>query len=109
MARVAVLVALLLAGWAAGSALHGRRFDPWSPRGGRIRVLTTIFPLYDFARTIGGPDVEVRNLLPPGVDPHEFALSPRDAELVAGADLIIANGAGIDDFILDAVRKAGVD
>jgi len=81
---------------------------PWPREHTKLRVLTTIFPIYDFARTVGGDNVTVRNLLPPGVDPHEFALSPRDVELAAGADIILANGAGLDDFIGDALRKAGI-
>jgi zinc transport system substrate-binding protein len=82
--------------------------EAWPREHNRLRVLTTIFPIYDLVRTVGGDDVSVRNLLPPGVDPHEFALSPRDVELAAGADVILANGAGLDDFIGDALRKAGV-
>jgi zinc transport system substrate-binding protein len=108
LARGGVLLVLLLAGWAAGSALRSRHSQDWPARDKRIRVLSTIFPIYDFARQIGGEDVVVRNLLPPGVDPHEFALSPRDISLVAGADVILTNGAGLDDFIGDAISKAGV-
>lgn len=106
--RAILLFALLAAGWSAGKVLHARRAPGWSPRSGRIRVLTTILPLYDFARQVGGDNVEVRNLLPPGVDPHEFALSPSDVDLVAGADVLIANGAGLDDFITDALQKAEI-
>jgi ABC-type Zn uptake system ZnuABC Zn-binding protein ZnuA len=82
--RGAVLALLLLLGWGVGSSLRGSRAQAWEPRSAksgqtpRLRVLCTIFPLYDFAREIGGDAVEVRCLLPPGVDPHEFALSPKD-------------------------------
>ena len=107
-ARGGVLLVLLLVGWAAGSAMHTRHSQAWPARDKRIRVLSTIFPIYDFARSVGGEDVVVRNLLPPGVDPHEFALSPRDVSLVAGADIILTNGAGLDDFIGEAVQKAGI-
>ncbi len=108
LSRGFLLLILLLAGWGIGSSMRGHRMDPWLPYSNKLRVLTTIFPIYDFTREVGGTEIEVRNLLPPGVDPHEFALSPRDAELVAGADLILANGIGLDDFILEAARKAGV-
>lgn len=105
--RTATLFALLAAGWVAGSAVRERSSPGWSRDAGKIRVLTTIFPIYDFARTIGGDAVEVRNLLPPGADPHEFALSPRAIQLAARADVILANGAGLDDFVLDAIERAG--
>jgi ABC-type Zn uptake system ZnuABC Zn-binding protein ZnuA len=58
------------------------------------------------AREIGGKHVEARNLLPPGVDPHQFALSPRDISLVDSADLLITNGGGLDDFVTTALEKA---
>lgn len=106
-ARGGALLILLLAGWTAGSALRAHRAPGWPPRSNRIRVLTTIFPLYDFARQIGGSTVEVRNLLPPGVDPHEFALAPHDMDLVAGTDVIVANGV-LDDFVMQALDRAGV-
>src|SRR5438876_3256331 len=92
--RGGMLLILLIAGWGAGSALRAKRGGVWPARSGKVRVLTTIFPLYDFAREVGGPDVEVRNLLPPGVDPHEFALSAGDVKLIGGADIIISNGGG---------------
>jgi zinc transport system substrate-binding protein len=106
--RGGLFLLLLLAGWAAGSLLRGAHHKSWPPRNGKVRVLTTIFPLYDFAREVGGTDVEVRNLLPPGVDPHEFALSPQDVALVAGADVLVANGAGLDDFLTEAIQKAQI-
>ncbi len=104
--RGGVLLILLVTGWSVGSLLRGPKANAWPARSGRLRVLTTIFPLYDFTREVGGGDVEVRNLLPPGVDPHEFALSPRDVELIDRADLLVANGAGLDHFLTEAIRKA---
>jgi zinc transport system substrate-binding protein len=104
--RVSLFLLLLAAGWTIGSLLRNRHANVWPPRSGKVRVLTTIFPLYDFAREVGGSDVEVRNLLPPGVDPHEFALSPRDVALIEGADVLVANGAGLDDYLTKAIQKA---
>jgi ABC-type Zn uptake system ZnuABC Zn-binding protein ZnuA len=106
--RGGVFLLLLMLGWGIGTALRHGRHEGWSPHHKKLRVLTTIFPLYDFARTVGGDAVEVRNLLPPGVDPHEFALSPGDISTVAEADVLIANGAGLDDFLTDALKKAEI-
>lgn len=105
----AVVCALLLALlWFGGTAISRSHTRPWPSQHRRLRVLTTIFPIFDFTREVAGDAVELRNLLPPGTDPHEFALSPSDIALVANADLIFANGAGLDDFVLEALRKAGV-
>lgn len=45
---------------------------------GRPVVVTTLFPLYDFARIIAGDRMEVQLLLPPGVEPHHFEPTPDD-------------------------------
>lgn len=106
--RGGTFLILLAVGWGIGSLLRAPKSNAWPPSHKRLRVLTTIFPLYDFTREIGGTDVEVRNLLPPGVDPHEFALSPHDIALVDKADLLVSNGGGLDEFLTAALRKARI-
>ena len=44
----------------------------------RLKVIATIFPLYDFARNIGGDKIKVTMLLPPSSDPHHYELKPDD-------------------------------
>jgi len=55
----------------------------------KLRVVTTLFPLYDFAREVGGDRVEVRILLPPGVEPHDFEPRPEDIVQLNRADLFV--------------------
>ncbi|HYS44651.1 MAG TPA: metal ABC transporter substrate-binding protein [Geobacteraceae bacterium] len=55
----------------------------------KLQVVTTLFPLYDFARQIGGDRVEVTLLLPPGVEPHDFEPRPEDVVRLARADLFV--------------------
>jgi zinc transport system substrate-binding protein len=63
-----------------------------SHRNGRISVVTTLFPLYDFARQIGGERADVTLLLPPGVEPHNFDPRPRDILAINKADLFVYTG-----------------
>jgi zinc transport system substrate-binding protein len=44
----------------------------------RLKVIATIFPLYDFARNVGGDKIKVTMLLPPSSDPHHYELKPDD-------------------------------
>ena len=44
----------------------------------KLKVIATIFPLYDFARIVGGEKVSVTMLLPPGTDAHSYELRPDD-------------------------------
>lgn len=55
----------------------------------RLKVIATIYPLYDFARAIGGDKVTVTMLLPPGSDAHHYELKPNDIVRVSKADIFL--------------------
>lgn len=71
-------------------------------------VATTTF-IADIARRIGGPDAAVDVLIPPGSDPHAFELSPQDLARLTRADLIFANGLGLETFLEKAFVAAHAD
>lgn len=54
-----------------------------------ISVVTTLFPVYDMARAIGGSRAEVRLILPPGVEAHNFEPKPEDIININKAALFI--------------------
>lgn len=54
-----------------------------------MQVVTTLFPLYDFARTIAGDKAQVTMLLPPGVEPHTFEPKPEEMIRIGRAGLFI--------------------
>lgn len=78
-------------------------------RGGKVKVVATIWPLASVAREMGGDAVEVACLLPGGVSPHFAPDSAKMMAAVRGADLIVANGSGLDHWVLSAARAAGRD
>ena len=54
----------------------------------------------DIARQIGGDTVQVTSIISdPNTDPHQYESSARDGAAIAGASLVIQNGAGYDEFI----------
>lgn len=55
----------------------------------KLQVVTSLFPLYDFAREIGGDQVVVSLLLPPGVEAHSFDPKPEDILRINRAGLFI--------------------
>lgn len=65
----------------------------------KLRVLTTIAPLYSFAKNITGDAASVENLLPSGTAPHEYSLSPGDLIKIAQAQIIIKNGIGLETWL----------
>jgi zinc transport system substrate-binding protein len=55
----------------------------------RLKVIATIFPVYEFARNIGGDKIAVTMLLPPSTDAHNFELKPDDLVRIGKADLFL--------------------
>lgn len=66
---------------------------------GRIRVVTTIYPIYDFVQNIAGERAEIINLVPAGIEPHDFELSTGDMRLLEQAEMFVYNGAGMEHFV----------
>ena len=59
---------------------------------GRLEIVATVFPAYDFAREIGGERVSVTLLVPPGSEAHSYEPTPQDILLLERCALLVANG-----------------
>ena len=73
----------------------------------KLRIVATTPVVTDWVRTVGGDDVEVRPLLKPLVDPHEYEPGTGDAAAVADSKLVVASGAGFDDWIVRLAQGSG--
>lgn len=62
----------------------------------KMNILTTIFPIYDFARTVAGDHADVSMLLPPGAESHTYEPTPRDILKIQNSDLFIYIGGESD-------------
>lgn len=72
---------------------------------GKLKVYTTIFPLYDFAINVGGDAAEVQYLVPPGVEPHEWEPAPRDLAKLGEGNVFIYCGAGLESWVEKALNN----
>lgn len=84
--------------------------DPASRGAGRPVVLTTILPVYCFASNVAGEFATVENLLPSGVGPHDYQLTPSDVARIRRSDLVIANGLDLERalfLMIDRMDSAG--
>ena len=70
----------------------------------KLVVVTTLFPLYDFARIIGGDKVDVSLILPPGVEAHSFEPKPEDAARVTKADLFVFTNEYMEPWAMKFVQ-----
>lgn len=64
----------------------------------KIKIYTSIYPLYDFTKKVGGDKVDVTNLVPAGTEPHDWEISTSDILNLEKADMLIYNGAGIENW-----------
>ena len=99
----AVAAALLLGGCGRQPGTDGTKPQEDS---GKLNVVTTLFPYYDFVRQIAGDDVELTMVIPAGMDSHSFEPTPADMLTIQNADVLISNGGEMEQWlaqVLDAV------
>lgn len=105
LARIVAALALACAATAcAGAGASG------SPSGdaSRYRVVATTSVLADLARLALGPTASVESIVPAGVDVHTFEPSPGAVRSLAHANLVVANGLGLDGWVAPLLDAAGV-
>jgi manganese/zinc/iron transport system substrate-binding protein len=61
----------------------------------------------DLVRQIGGDRVAVECLMAPGIDPHSYKPTPRDADRLAGADLVVASGLHLEGKLAGILERLG--
>jgi len=82
---------------ACGRATEGNQ----SPVEGKIQVVVTTTFIGDVVNNIAGENVDITVLLAAGQNPHSYQPAPMDMVAVTEADLILANGFGLEDFLED--------
>jgi ABC-type Zn uptake system ZnuABC Zn-binding protein ZnuA len=81
---LAGLTALLIAG------------TPPTAQPDRPRVLTTVAPLTNIVKNVGGPYIDLHGLIPGGTDSHTFEPAPSDIRYISEADVIVLNGLDLE-------------
>ena len=100
MRRFGLFVLLSLSFW--GGDESARAAD-----GRKLKVLTSVLPLYCFTANVAGDLADVENLLPARVEPHDYQFSRKDLRKLAGADLIVVNGLGLERWLERSFRNDG--
>lgn len=70
-----------------------------------LRIMTSVFPLKEFAQAVVGPRGEVSLLLPPGAEIHTWQPRPSDIFRLSSADLFITIGSGLEPWADDILRS----
>lgn len=99
--RTGKIIALIIGIAIVGILVYAFANKPVSPINNvsdKIQVVTSFYPLADFAKNVGGDFVNVTNITPAGAEPHEYEPTPRDIVKVHSGQLLIYNGNGVDPW-----------
>ena len=107
---ILLLAACLLLGLMTGCGAQREGSAMSAPDGaaseGKLRVVTTIFPEYDWVRQIAGDQVELTMLLDNGVDLHSYQPTAMDMVTISDCDVFIYVGGESDRWVEDALKEA---
>ena len=74
--------------------------------GDLIQIIATTSIIGDVVSNIVGDTAAVEVVLPAGTDPHDFAPSPQQVASINDADLVVANGLGLEESLNDIIEGA---
>lgn len=104
------ILSLILACTASLGMLTGCGSTPLTEKdSGKLKVVTTIFPEYDWVRQILGDkadDADITMLLDNGVDLHSYQPTADDIVKIADCDLFLYVGGESDGWVNDALAGA---
>jgi zinc/manganese transport system substrate-binding protein len=72
-----------------------------------LNAVASFTVLADVVKQVGGDHVNVRSLVPPNGDPHEFEPSPDDAKSLKEADITFISGEGLESWFEKLVTASG--
>jgi len=96
---ITTAMAISMARWASLGAQDINASLGWSDEltgNGLLNVTTTVAPISSIVRNVGGTRINLRGIVPDGVNSHTFEPAPSDAVILAAADILIANGLDLE-------------
>jgi len=92
--------------WASDSSLQFRETNGLT----KLQAISSFYPLYEFAQQVGQDKVNVRLLVPEGVEPHNWEPTIQDVQQMQKSDLIIINGFGFENWVdsLEEMNYQGI-
>jgi zinc transport system substrate-binding protein len=107
--KKAILLITLAALLSGVTACRPNKNTATQNQNGKINIIATNFPPYDFVRQIAGDRVNLAMLLPPGSESHSFEPSPRDIIMIQNSDIFIYTGGGSDKWIDRILQSMNTD
>ena len=100
MKKFSKLLTLLMILVMCASCFYGCSSDKKEENSSKkIKVVATIFPVYDFLREIGGDKIDLTMLMTPGAETHSYEPTPKDMTTVSNADFFAYVGGDSDEWV----------
>ena len=100
MKKFSKLLTLLMILVMCASCFYGCSSDKKKENSSKkIKVVATIFPVYDFLREIGGDKIDLTMLMTPGAETHSYEPTPKDMKTVSNADFFAYVGGDSDEWV----------
>ncbi|MCY9656978.1 metal ABC transporter substrate-binding protein [Paenibacillus chondroitinus] len=100
---VMVIFSVILAGCGTAASSKAKLVE------GKVNVVTSFYPLYEFTKAIGGEYVNAINLVPAGVEPHDWSPKSRDIKNMTQAQIFVYQGAGFEGWVKDFLGSLSPD
>lgn len=97
---ITLITTLLMFGCSKGNS------ESFPQNNGKINVATSFYIMNDFASKIGGEKINLINLVPSGMEPHDFEPKTRDITRLKAANVFIYNGAGMEGWVDKVIQSA---
>lgn len=87
------------------SAISEYIAEPATSQSSKLNVVASFFPIYEFAKQVGGDRVNVITLIPVGVEPHDYEPTIQQLQEAENADVILFNGLGFEDAWVSRINN----
>ena len=103
VASAGLMAAGLFAGCAGGASQNTNTIGD---NGDKLKVVTTIYPEYDWVKNVAGDNANVELLLKNGIDMHNYSPSVEDMAKISDCDLFVYVGGPSDSWVEGALKNA---
>lgn len=75
----------------------------------KLSVISSIFPIYEFVKKVGGDMITSTLIVPAGIEPHDFEPTISQTQAISSADVLVYNGLGIENWITKIESTQKID
>ncbi|MDT8900813.1 metal ABC transporter solute-binding protein, Zn/Mn family [Anaeroselena agilis] len=86
-----VLILAITLGCGAKTATPAQKSPPV-----KLKIVASVYPVYEFARQVGGDKIDLTQLVPPGAEPHDWEPTAKEIVAIRAARLFLYHGAGFE-------------